>query len=198
MYLIFEDDVEINSNTIEIITQIEPYIKEYNIDYLNLNCVNVGCSIQKEEFTIGNYSFGKPMTPFQTNSYIITKLGAQKILKYFDKTFYHVDFEILYTKLFKNLNYYTVNPPLLNLTNEETTIGISRKSLLFKIFELLNLNYIAWFLNVPIVTINLFYEINLLIIILLILLLLNKFYFNSIILLWFIIYEFFLLNIQYL
>ena len=196
-YIIFEDDIQINKKTIEIINKLEPYLEKFNIDYLNLNCLNFGCSISNIEFTIDEYNFGKPIMPFQTNSYIITKNGAKKLLKYLDKIYYHIDFEILYLKLFKDLNYYTSYPPLLNLTNDETTIGSKTSSLTITFLELIGLKYFGWFLNIPVLTINLFYEINILMLLLLLLLLINYNFFKNYILYWFILLEFVLLNFYY-
>lgn len=199
-YVIFEDDIEINEKTFDIIKKIIPYLenKKYDIDYLNLNCVNYGCFIPKIEFTIDEYGFGKPIMPFQTGSYIITKQGAKKLLKYISSTSFHVDFEILFIKFFSEFNYYTSNLSIVNLTNDETTIGTKRNSLILNFLESVNLKYLAWFLNVPIFTINLFYEINIFIIILLLLFVLNKHKMNSDIFLWFILLELFLVNSIYL
>lgn len=199
-YLIFEDDIEINDKSFDIIKKIIPFLKseQYDIDYLNLNCVNLGCSIQKTEFKIDNFEFGKPYLPLQTGSYIITKKGAKKLLDEIYTTTYHVDFEILFVKFFKNFNYYTSNLPIINLTGDETTIGTKRCSIILKLLNSLNLNYIAWLINVPIFTIDLFYEINILMLLLLMLLIINNYYFNNKILFWFVILELFLVNMIYL
>jgi len=197
MYLIFEDDIEINTKTIEIISKLEEYINEYNIDYLNLNCINFGCSLVKTEFTIDNYNFGKPLLPLQTNSYIITKNGAKKLLKFIENTIYHIDFEILYVKFFKNFNYYTSYPPILNLTHDDTTIGTKKESLIINVLNMLNLKYYGWFINAPLLTINLFYEINILFLLLMILLYLNYKFISSYILYWFIIFELVALHLIY-
>lgn len=196
-YIIFEDDVEINDEFANIINLLEPQIEKYNIDYLNLNCINTGCYIPKTEFTIGKYNFGKPLVPFQTNSYIITKTGATKLLNAISQTNYHVDFEILFVKTFGNLNYYSSNPPILNLTDDETTIGLKSKTLSTQVLELLGLKYLGWFLNVPILTINLFYQINILMILLLVLFVANSYKFKNNIIFWFIILELVLINLVY-
>lgn len=198
-YIIFEDDIEINDKTFYIIKKIIPYLKkkEFDIDYLSLNCLNFGCSIQKTEFTIDEYKFGKPYMPLQTSSYIITKDGAKKLLDYISRTTYHVDFEILFVKFFTNFNYYTSNLSIVNLTNDETTIGISRTCITIKLLEFFNLDFFAWFINVPLITINLFYEINLLIILLLLLFMINKYKIKNEIIFWFILLEFFLIHSIY-
>lgn len=77
-YIIFEDDIELNDKSFDVIKKIIPFLndKKYDIDYLSLNCVNIGCSIQSAEFKIDNFEFGKPYIPLQTSSYIITKKGC--------------------------------------------------------------------------------------------------------------------------
>lgn len=199
-YIIFEDDIELNEKSFEIIKKIILHLnnKEYDIDYLNLNCVNYGCSIQKTIFTIDEYKFGKPYMPLQTGAYIITKKGAEKLLNYISNTSYHVDFEILFVKFFTNFNYYTSNIPIINLTNDETTIGTFKKTLTLMFLEYLNYDYLSWTLNAPLFTINLFYEINILLLLLLLLLLLNNQYLYNSIIFWFIILELFLLHKIYL
>lgn len=196
-YIVFEDDIEINKTTIDIINKLEPFIKKFDIDYLNLSCVNYGCSIKKTEFTVDEFEFGKPYFPLQTGSYIITKKGAIKLLNNISKTNYHVDFEILFVKFFEDFNYYTSVPPIVRLTGDDTTIGLKRNTITLKILQLINLEYVAWFLNAPLLTINLFYEINILMILLLLLFLINKFTIGSQIILWFVILELVLVNLIY-
>lgn len=199
-YIIFEDDIELNQKSFETIKKIIPYLnnEEYDIDYLNLNCINFGCSIQKTIFTIDEYKFGKPYVPLQTGAYIITKKGAKKLLNYISNTSYHVDFEILFVKFFSNFNYYASNIPIINLTNDETTIGTSKKTLTLIFLEYLNYDYLSWTLNAPLFTIDLFYEINVLLLLSLLLLLLNNKYLHNDIIFWFVILELFLLHRIYL
>lgn len=196
-YVIFEDDIEINKDTINVINKLEQYIIEYSIDYLNLNCVNYGCTLYETKFKIDNYEFGKPLMPLQTNAYIVTKVGAGKLLKMIEKINYHLDFQILISKMFYDFNYYTSSPPLLKLTNNETTIGKNRTTLTLKILDDLNFKFVSWLFNVPIITINLVYEINILLLIILLLIPLNYYYFQSNIIFLFLILEFFLLHFSY-
>jgi glycosyl transferase family 25 len=195
-YIIFEDDIEINDKSFEIIKKIIPFFdnKELDIDYVNLNCVNTGCSIYKTEFKIDNYEFGKPYFPLGTNSYIITKKGAQKLLKKILLTTYHVDFEILFVKFFTNFNYYTSNLQITNLTHDKSTIASKNDCSTLKLLDFFNLKSISWTINEPLLTINLFFEINLLIILLLLLFVINNYYINSQIIFWFVILELFLIT----
>lgn len=196
-YIIFEDDIEINNKTFDIINKIIPFLnnKELDIDYINLNCINSGYLIHKTKFSIDNYEFSKPYLPLLCNSYIITKKGACKLIDAINKTIYHVDFEILMVNLFKKFNYYSSNIPLVKLTMVDTTIGSKRKSLILALLNYLNLNYIAWLLNIPIFTINLFYEITLLIVFLFLLYMLNIYYIKNKIITGIIILELFLYNL---
>jgi glycosyl transferase family 25 len=197
-YVILEDDALVTQKSIDIIKKLKPYIEKYNIDYLNLVCINLGCSLQKTEFKIDEYEFGKPYIPLQTCGYIITKTGAKKLLNIIQNTTYHVDFEILYVKLMHDLNYYTTMPKIIDMFETPSTIGIPRTSLSIEFFNSINLPYVAWCANIPTLTFGLKYEINILTIILLILLMLNIFKFKSTILLWFIIFEIFILYSIYL
>jgi glycosyl transferase family 25 len=199
-YIIFEDDIELTEKSFKIINKIIPYLnnKEYDIDYLNLNCINYGCGIHKTIFSIDEYKFGKPYIPLSTGSYIITKKGANKLLNYISNNSYHIDFEILFVKFFSNFNYYASNISIVNLTNDETTIGMPRKTLTSIFLKYFNYDYLSWSLNIPLFTIKLFYEINVLIILLLLLLLLNNKYLHNGIIFWFVILELFLLHRIYL
>jgi glycosyl transferase family 25 len=199
-YIIFEDDIKLTEKSFEIIKKIIPYLNSEDIDYLNLNCITYGCGIQKTIFSIDEYKFGKPRMPLQTGSYIITKKGANKLLNYISNTSYHVDFEILFVNFFSNFNYYASDISIVNLTNDETTIGTSGKTLTSIFLKFLNYDFLAWSLNAPLFTIYLFYEINILVILLLLLLLLmlNNKYLHSNIIFWFVILELFLLHKIYL
>jgi GR25 family glycosyltransferase involved in LPS biosynthesis len=197
-YIILEDDALLTQKSIDIISKLKPYIEKYNIDYLNLVCINYGCSLKKTEFKIDEYEFGKPYIPLQTCGYIITKNGAKKLLDIIKNTTYHVDFEILYVKLMYDLNYYSTTPRIIDMFETPTTIGAKRTSLSIEFLNGVGLPYIAWCVNTPTLTFGLNYEINILTIILLILLILNTVKFKSTILLWFIIFEIFILYSIYL
>lgn len=197
-YLICEDDIVFDKKTIEIINKLEPFIKKFDIDFINLNCVNYGgCSFIKTIFTIDEYEFGKPIFPLGFTSYILTKKGAEKLINITKKINYHLDFQISFSEEYSKLNYFSSNIPLLKLTNEESTIGKKKTCLTIEVLELLNLKYLAWSLNVPIFVINLFYEINILMILLILLFIINNNYLMSEIILWFIILELIYLNLNY-
>lgn len=197
-YIILEDDALVTQKSVDIINQLEPYIEKYNIDYLNLVCVNFGCTLQKTEFKIGEYEFGKPYMPLQTCGYIITKNGAKKLLEIINNTTYHVDFEILYVKLMHDLNYYATTPRIIDMFETQTTIGAKRSCLTIELLNNIGLPYVGWTVNAPLLTVKLRYEINLITIFLLILLLLNMYKIKSDILYWFILLELFLLYSIYL
>lgn len=197
-YIILEDDAKLTQQSVDIINQLEPYIEQYNIDYLNLVCVNIGCLLKKTEFKIGEYEFGKPLMPLQTCGYIITKKGALKLLEIIKKTTYHVDFEILYAKMFNDLNYYTSTPIIIEMLDIPTTIGEKRTSLTIHTLNKMGLPYIGWIMNAPLLTIGLQYEINVITLFLLILLLLNIYKFKNNIIYWFIALELFLLYSIYI
>ncbi len=198
-YLILEDDSIITNNSIDIIKKIEPKMLEYSIDFLNLGCIHGGCAIIKTEFKIDNYEFGKPILPLGMIGYIITKKCALKLLNYFEKINYHIDYEILFKHLLNNINYYSSNIPIINTNlNEESTMGGKNKTITIELLNYLGFDYVAWNLNAPIFTIKMYYVINLMLIILIILLVFNQVKWKSDILFWFIILELLLFNSNYL
>ncbi len=198
-YLILEDDSILTNESINIIKKIEPKMLEYSIDLLNLGCIHSGCVIFKTEFKIDNYEFGKPILPLGMIGYIITKKCALKLLNYFDKINYHIDYEILFKHLSNNINYYSSNIPIINTNlNEESTMGGKNKTIILELLNNCGFDYISWNLNAPIFTIKMYYIINLMLIILILLLILNQVKWKSDILFWFIILELFLFNSNYL
>jgi glycosyl transferase family 25 len=196
-FIILEDDVKLNKNSVKIIKKLEKIIDKKSIDWINLNCQGLGCAFTNTKFKINKYEFGKPFFPLSTSAYIITKSGANKLLKNIDKITYHVDIEIAIKNFYTNFNYYSCNIPIVESINVETTIGKKNKSVISEFLNLIGLSYYRWLINIPLITIDLFYEINTLIIFMIFLSMLNIFFLKNIILSWFIILEFFLLNINY-
>jgi glycosyl transferase family 25 len=196
-YVILEDDVLLNKTSVDIIKKLENKLSEYNIDWLSLYCVNIGCGISKNEFEIDEYKFGKPFFPLQTAAYILTKNGAKQLLKNIDKISYHIDFDIAIKNFYIEFNYYTSDKPIVQSSEDETTIGNKNESIITSMLNRLGLNYHAWLINVPIFTINFFYEINVHLLILLILLIANKYKIKSDILFWFLILELVIINLIY-
>ena len=200
-YLILEDDAILTNESVEIIKKIEIILDKYSIDILNLFCTDIGSLFVQKSFTIDNYKFNKSVFPLITTAYIITKEGSNKLLNKINKISYHIDFQIASINLFyADLNYYNSVKPLILNNHEDSTLGNNSDSLIINILYKLKLNYIAWLLsNINIFTINLYYEINLILILLILLLLLNIFKNNNnIIITLFIILELFLYNFNYI
>jgi len=196
-YLILEDDAILTDSSVNIIKKIENKIDEYSIDIVNLYCNDLGNIFSENIFTIDKYNFKKSVFPLLFTAYIITKKGAKKILEKINKISYHIDFEIARINLFDNLNYYASEIPLVLNNNDDTTIGKKSDSLIINICDKCGLNYLTWLLSVNIFTINLYWEINILLILLILLLLLNIYRFNIQLLMWFLILELFLYNIVF-
>jgi GR25 family glycosyltransferase involved in LPS biosynthesis len=197
-YMILEDDVVLDKKSIEIINKLEPKISEFNIDYISLYCINLGCGFNKVEFVIDDYKFGKPLFPLQTCGYIITKNGASKLLNDLGKTDYHIDVEIALNNYKNNFNYFTSDKNIISVNEKnETTIGNNEKCITNKVLKNIGLDYYSWLLNTPIFTVRMTYVINGMLILLILLLILNKKKINSEILFWFIVLELFLLHTDY-
>jgi glycosyl transferase family 25 len=197
-YLILEDDVVLTETSVDIIRKLEEKINKYKIDYLNLYCANIGCQLKSVEFEIDGCKFGKPYFPLTTSGYIITKEGARKLLENISKVTYHIDFEIAMNMLKSNINIYSSSPTVINTTDDDTTIGMSNKSITLHLLNSTNMSYYMWFLTIPVFTIRMYYIINIWLLLLILLLVFNKYKLNSDILFWFIIIELFLFHIVYL
>lgn len=195
-FMILEDDVKLNNNSIKIINKLENIIDEYSIDWINLGCIDIGCFFIQTTFEIDEYKFGRPIFPLRTGAYIITKSGANKLLQNITEITYHIDFDIAIKNFYIKFNYYSSNIPIIEYTDDESTIATKNNSLIINFLNTIGLNYFGWILNIPIITINFLFEINILLIILLLLLVINNYFIKNYILLWFIILEIVLLNIN--
>jgi glycosyl transferase family 25 len=210
-YLILEDDAIVSKKSVEIIKKLESKITEHSIDFINLYCVHTACGFAKTEaknsihatdlnihrFKIDDYEFGKPVFPFSTTGYIITKKGAQKLLDDLEKTNYHIDFEISLRRLKGNFNYYTSNKPVIETTGDETTLGKPNNTIITTILNWLGLEYYVWGLTIPIFTIKMQYTINLMLLLLVGLLLINHIFIKSKIVVWFVLVELVLFHTSY-
>lgn len=173
-YIVLEDDVKIDENFGKIVTALEEKIKIHNIDFLSLHCINIGCNIKQNVFTIDDYNFGKPLFPLSTVGYIISKNGAKILSQEIDKVNYHIDFEIAIVNLKNKLNYFTSDSPIIKTSLDSTTIGTTSYNIIPLLLDKLNLKYLSWLSTVPVLTINLTYVINLYSFVLISLLVLNN------------------------
>lgn len=173
-YVIMEDDAQFDINFVKSILKIDSYLDKYSIDLINLYCVNIGCGINKIEFEIDEYKFGKSLFPLTLTGYIITKVGAKKLLDIINKINYHIDFQIANENLTKNLNYYVCFPPLVLSDHDNSTINNKSHSVVLSLLNTIGFKYITWLLNVPIFNIKMIFVINIWLIILLLSLLINN------------------------
>jgi glycosyl transferase family 25 len=196
-YIILEDDAVISKESSKIIKKLISKINEYNIDFLNLNAYDLNIIKITPEFRIGDYDFGKPSIPFGFSAYIITKKGAKKILDELDKINYHIDIEVLFLMFFGKVNYYSSYPSVILNTTDTTTIGKKTNCLTLKLMDNIGLGMYSWAINIPLLTINMFYIINIWLVFLLFMLILNKYILKTNILFWFIILELWLFHLIY-
>ena len=187
VYLILEDDAILNDKSKDILKKIETNIDINKYDIINLHCYNIGCGFQKE-FEIDEYSFGKPYFPLTFTGYIITKKGVKKMLQYFDKINYHIDYQIS-KNLLNTINYYTVYPNIIDSYILDTSLTDKNNSCVIYLLNTFGLNYIAWVLNIPLLTILLFFSINLLLLILLLILIINNVTIKNNLINWFLLFE---------
>lgn len=180
-YIILEDDAEIDSNFKNIINEIEKSHVFLNFDIISLHCISqINCSQYKTSHILPSGTIiGKPIFPLTTTGYIISKKGASKLLKLLNNNInYHIDFQIAQNIISNNIDYYSINKNIIKSTTDDSTIGPGDKfnSITLYSLKLMGLNSIAWYLNVPVITIAMKYPINLYIILLIVLLFINLLY----------------------
>lgn len=198
-YVILEDDAVIDNKFINVIKNVEPKLKENNVDILSLHCKVGYCNISKTVFNIDEFKFGKTLFPVTATCYIISKDCAKKLLLKMEKINWHIDVELAIHNLFNNINYFVSNPSVVSTNFEESTIGhINTYSILLTLLDKLGYKYIPWISSVPVLTINLKYVISVYMLFIIFLFILNSKiwknkYINIILLI-----EFILINLTYI
>ena len=189
-YIVLEDDIIIDDNFAKIILQLNEKINEYKIDYINLSCFGIGCKLIESKFTIDDYEFGLSPLPLTTSAYIITKLGANKLLQSnIHPVNYHIDVSIA----MRDINRYTIYPNLVKTQFDlDTTLNNRHCSFILKILEYIGLSKLVWALNSPFLVIKMKFVINGYFLILIALFIINLLFINNDILSFIIIIELFL------
>jgi len=131
--IIFEDDVVFEKNfknELKDIIKISP--KEYDILYLGC----FGCNNQINIFTyvssivglinLNNYKLNKfinkPVVAYATHSYIVSRNGANKLLKYIEGNISnHIDFQINKLMINNKINVYALNKRIVYQTSTDET-----------------------------------------------------------------------------
>lgn len=194
-YIIMEDDAIIDDNFKTTISSIQDLIDEKKIsfDLLSLYCYGpFNCKHHKNIITIKNYKIGKPFFPTSTASYIISKPGAKKLIsKIYNKIAHHIDLQIAFHSTLNDIEYYSLQPNLvkINENNKTSTLGSKSTSIIFGILKFLNLNTLIWHLNHTSLSINQKIDLNPYLIIMIFILLLDLIFFKSVILAVFIILD---------
>lgn len=181
-YLILEDDI--NDIDIMQLNNLINYINNNNLEfnYINLYCGGPFCkkSLKKEIIINNNLKLNESIFFFGTVGYIINKNGAKKLIDMINKykIIYHIDFTISFYKLLnRDFIYYNTNYNLIKLNdnlNLDSSISMKHTTILSTVLNYMGLQNISWYLNVPIFTIFLKYEISLYLCILIILLIINN------------------------
>ena len=147
--LISEDDIEYTNKIPKFIDDIQDIYKSVGFDILSLNCsVGITGSLNSS-VKFKEYEIASPIFPLTTASYVLSKKGANVLLKLINKINYHIDFEIAFQKLFNNIDYKNVKTPeLLVVTKDNTSnVSVSNNGILNKLLSLLGFEKINWFLN---------------------------------------------------
>jgi glycosyl transferase family 25 len=141
---------------------------EYDILFLSSNLFH---NKNLKLYDIDEY-FYKQLLISQTVGYIITLKGAKNILKYINKTSYHIDVELCISSIINNLNIITVKDKLIyqNFDDSNNTNDREYPLIIDKLLYRNDINYINYIYKVIIFSIkNLNININLNIIIILLL-----------------------------
>jgi glycosyl transferase family 25 len=195
-YLILEDDALLNEKSVEYIKKIDEIQISNDIDLINLYGSNNGLfNICNAEYTVDDVKICKPCVPFNTTAYMVTKNGANKLLKNLGiKQNYHIDFEMYYfTKNDPNFKYYTTSPFIVDIYYSDTTVSTEKSSILLSLLKYGQFNYLLWWLNSQSLTIKMHYNISNLMVYYFILLIINKYFIKSNVLFIFIMIELILL-----
>ena len=173
-YIILEDDAIIDKDFIPIITQINK--KNIQFDILNMFCPSlISCIINKKiHEKIGNYQIVTKLLPLTTSGYIITKQGAQKLVKLIKKINHHIDFHIVCNQ--NNIIIKNTYPNLINITDaEDSSTSSNYQSLVYTCLDFFNLKRIKWSLSTSLINIKMKYSISFYIICILLLFIYNFF-----------------------
>lgn len=157
---VMEDDVDISDQLPDFLNKTPEIHEKLNFDIISLFCIGMCSGLSAVE--IGGYTITKPLVPFSLTCYIVSRHGAEKILRLIgDKVQYHLDFSIAMKTIFTDLNYYTVTSPhIINLTSQPSTMGLNGKSIAISLFELMKMDFFSWFLNMPVFCFNMKYSIS--------------------------------------
>ena len=180
---ISEDDVTYNKKFPKFLKDIDLIYNKLKFDYLSLSC-SVGISYSfSDNIKLREYIFNKPLFPLTTASYILSKKGAQKLIKYFDKINYHIDFSVA----FKDIEYYYLkSPEILHVKHDEdSNIIVKNNGILNMTLQSLGFKKLNWMLSLTAFTIKLKTSISVYALILMIIItlcIIKKYYFVSFIL----------------
>lgn len=177
-YVILEDDATFDENFSQIIKKLENIDLDYDIVSLHCKFSSFACHpTHVVGYVDDQYMIGTPMFPISTTAYVISKKGAEKLLKLFNEQIvYHIDFQIAITRIFKNINYYAIYPNLVNSNDIESTISnYESHSIFINILKIFRLNLAIFLFNTPLLTFNMNFTITIYEAILIILILLSFF-----------------------
>jgi len=165
---VMEDDLKISSMLPDFLSTIPMIFSNVQFDIISLYCVGMCFGI--ELFHIKNYKVIKPIFPLTTSCYVVSRKGAETIIHLLgDKVNYHIDFSIAINNLKGTINYFSLHSPqLITTINQDSTIGTKSKSIILTTVDIMQLNFVSWLLNTPIMCIDLKHTISVYMLILLI------------------------------
>lgn len=191
-HLVLEDDAEFTDDTLDFFDKLieAPILTEHSI-YINLTCTGIYCSgpIVKGS----NDLLIKPTFPLGTSAYLITNEAAKKLYDDINKhkIRYTIDFNVAKNAEIVGVNLYATKNYVIKLSSDNinTTIGSVSLPIFNAILNTIGLERFAWYLSIPMLTINMSFDITGFKILLATLFMLNFFLIKSVIIYTYIILE---------
>lgn len=157
-YLVLEDDVK--KIDIENLNQLIQKLDTINFDIISFYCTFLCLSLNnKNKIKINeNLYLQKNIYPLTTTGYIISKQGAEKIIKLINKNkiFTHIDNQLALYNKSKKIIYYNTNKPIVIPDIEfESNVQGNFRNLTSMILNALKIKKLNWYLSVILLNINL-------------------------------------------
>lgn len=170
---VLEDDADILPDFAKFLNDAPGIYKELNFDIISLYCIGF-CSSKNTEksLNINNhpYVFSKPIFPLSTVCYIISRNGAEKLIKVIgEKVIWNIDFVIATEKLFNDIKYFYLKSPTLISTNLEDSnlVNVNSGGVTNNVLTIVSPK-LKWYLNMPVLNMFLKTPISIYVIFLLI------------------------------
>jgi GR25 family glycosyltransferase involved in LPS biosynthesis len=93
-------------------------------------------------YQIDDIDIGTAYFPLTTTAYMITKVGAKKLLDQMNKLTYHIDYEMAFQSKTSDLKYLVTQPFVVNASYNDSTIGPNKKSIILHLLDRYNYKHL--------------------------------------------------------